>query len=46
VRPVSLHPPEAMRHFDGYLRADGRVGTRNYVAIVSTVNCSASVSSS
>ncbi|MGL4465644.1 MAG: UxaA family hydrolase, partial [Planctomycetia bacterium] len=26
--------------FDGYLRPDGRVGTRNYVAIVSTVNCS------
>ena len=25
-------------------RDDGRVGTRNYVAIVSTVNCSASVS--
>ncbi len=32
------------RHFDGYLRPDGRVGTRNYVAILSTVNCSASVS--
>jgi altronate hydrolase len=44
VRRVHLHPPEAMRHFDGFLRADGRVGTRNYVAIVSTVNCSASVS--
>jgi altronate hydrolase len=36
--------PETMRHFDGYLRPDGRVGTRNYVAILSTVNCSASVS--
>jgi altronate hydrolase len=44
VRPVAMHPPGAMRHFDGYLRADGRVGTRNYVAVVSTVNCSASVS--
>lgn len=30
--------------FQGYRRADGRVGTRNYVAIISTVNCSASVS--
>jgi altronate hydrolase len=43
VRPVHRYPPEAMRTFDGYRRADGRVGTRNYVAIVSTVNCSASV---
>lgn len=29
------------RCFDGYLRPDGRVGTRNYLAIVSTVNCAA-----
>jgi altronate hydrolase len=43
VRPVERYPPEAMRTFDGYRRADGRVGTRNYVAVVSTVNCSASV---
>ena len=43
VRPVTPYPPEAMRTFDGYLRADGRVGTRNYVAIVSTVNCAAHV---
>ena len=27
-----------------YLRADGRVTTRNYIGIISTVNCSASVS--
>ena len=27
----------------GYKRQDGRVGTRNYIAIVSTVNCSATV---
>jgi altronate hydrolase len=31
------------RTFDGIVRADGRVGTRNYVAILSTVNCSATV---
>lgn len=30
--------------FRGYRRADGRVGTRNYIAIISTVNCSASTS--
>jgi altronate hydrolase len=28
--------------FRGYRRADGRVGTRNYVAILTSVNCSAS----
>jgi len=32
------------RNFAGYVRADGRVGTRNYVAVVSMANCSASVS--
>ena len=29
--------------FQGYLRKDGRAGTRNYVVVVSTVNCSAGV---
>jgi altronate hydrolase len=29
--------------FLGFLRPDGRVGTRNYIGVVSTVNCSASV---
>ena len=42
--PVKLHPPEAMRYFAGYERPGGRVGTRNYLAVVSNVNCSASVS--
>jgi altronate hydrolase len=36
--------PQNTHYFDGYLRPDGRIGTRNYVAILSTVNCSASVS--
>ncbi|MFQ5899680.1 MAG: UxaA family hydrolase [Candidatus Methylomirabilia bacterium] len=44
VPTVDYYPPAQMRHFDGYRREDGRVGTRNYVAIISTVNCSASVS--
>jgi len=30
--------------FMGIVRADGRVATRNYVGVISTVNCSASVS--
>jgi altronate hydrolase len=29
--------------FRGYRRRDGRVGTRNYVAVLTSVNCSASV---
>ena len=30
--------------FQGYLRPSGKVGTRNYIGILSTVNCSASIS--
>jgi altronate hydrolase len=42
--PEVAFVPEAQRAtFEGYRRADGRVGTRNYLAVVSTVNCSASV---
>jgi len=29
--------------FEGYRRPGGRCGTRNYIAVISTVNCSASV---
>ena len=29
--------------FDGIIRPDGRVGTRNFVGVISSVNCSASV---
>jgi altronate hydrolase len=32
------------RDWMGYDRGDGRYGTRNYIAIISTVNCSASTS--
>lgn len=39
---VDYYGPEQQRLFPGYLRPDGRVGTRNYVALISTVNCSAS----
>ncbi len=34
---------ETVPTFDGIVRPDGRVGTRNYVAVLSTVNCSATV---
>ena len=36
--------PAEPRHFMGYDRGDGRYGTRNYIALISTVNCSASTS--
>ncbi|MFL6696861.1 MAG: UxaA family hydrolase, partial [Vitreoscilla sp.] len=29
--------------FEGYVRADGGVGTRNFVGVISSVNCSATV---
>jgi altronate hydrolase len=44
VKPVNYHAPERMRSFQGFARPDGSVGTRNYVAVISSVNCSASVS--
>ncbi len=44
VRTVDFYPPESMRTFEGYSRSGGRVGTRNYIGVISTVNCSASVS--
>ena len=36
-------PQPARRSFDGYLRPDGRAGTRNFVAIMASVNCSSTV---
>jgi len=36
--------PAQPRTWLGYDRGDGRFGTRNYIAIISTVNCSASTS--
>ena len=29
--------------FQGFVRPDGRVGTRNYIGLISSVNCSAGV---
>jgi altronate hydrolase len=38
-------PPQPAREasFRGYVRDDGRVGTRNYIAVLTSVNCSATV---
>lgn len=35
--------PITDRSFEGFRRANGKSGTRNYIAVISTVNCSASV---
>ena len=41
---VDLRTPEpAEASFDGFVRADGRVGTRNFIGILTSVNCSATV---
>lgn len=43
---VRAHPPAQVDDaatFDGFVRAHGRAGTRNYVGILTTVNCSATV---
>ena len=41
---IDLRQPEPIpATFEGFVRADGRVGTRNYVGILTSVNCSATV---
>ena len=44
VRPVAMLAPDEQARFMGIVRPDGRVATRNYIGILSTVNCSATVS--
>jgi len=36
-------PPELRATFEGYVRAGGKTGTRNYIGVLTSVNCSASV---
>jgi altronate hydrolase len=43
VRNVGVLAQAEQATFEGYVRPDGRVGTRNYIAILPSVNCSASV---
>jgi galactarate dehydratase len=40
---VPLLPEAKRRSFEGYVRPDGQVGTRNYIGIITSVNCSATV---
>lgn len=41
VRPTRYVPVDERATFQGYVRGDGRVGTRNEIVIVVSVNCSA-----
>jgi altronate hydrolase len=43
AEPERVLPAEARRSFEGFRRANGKVGTRNYIGILTSVNCSASV---
>lgn len=43
VRPVEYLPESERATFQGYVREDGKVGTRNYIGLLSSVNCSATV---
>ncbi len=42
--PTDFVPAEERAQFRGFRRPGGGVGTRNYIAVISTVNCSATVS--
>ena len=41
LRPVAMLPEDQRDTFMGYRRENGSVGTRNYIAIITSVNCSA-----
>ncbi|MCG2591812.1 altronate dehydratase family protein [Ramlibacter sp. XY19] len=43
VKPVAFVPESERASFMGYVREDGSVGTRNFIGILSSVNCSATV---
>lgn len=43
VKPVDYLPDNERATFQGYVREDGRVGTRNFIGLLSSVNCSATV---
>jgi altronate hydrolase len=43
AREEQLLPPEQRATFEGFRRSSGRAGTRNYIGVVTSVNCSATV---
>ena len=44
VHPTDFVPDAERAVFQGYRRSDGRAATRNYIGIITTVNCSAATS--
>ena len=43
TRRENILPVEEQPTFQGFRRANGKVGTRNYLAVLTSVNCSATV---
>jgi len=43
AKPTEFVPDKDRATFQGFRRSNGRVGTRNYIGILSSVNCSATV---
>ena len=43
ARAVNVLPVEQQATFEGFRRANGKTGTRNYLGILTSVNCSATV---
>lgn len=43
VKPTDYIPVDQQAAFQGYRRANGKVGTRNYLGILTSVNCSGTV---
>lgn len=43
ARPTDFVPESERATFQGFRRPNGKVGTRNYIGILTTVNCSATV---
>ena len=43
ARPEHVLPVAERRTFEGFRRKSGRVGTRNYIGVLTSVNCSATV---
>jgi altronate hydrolase len=43
ARPTAYVPQDRRASFEGFLRDNGKAGTRNFIGVLSTVNCSATV---
>jgi altronate hydrolase len=43
AKPVAFVAEDQRASFQGFLRESGRAGTRNFIGVLSTVNCSATV---